>query len=119
MVNKRSTIPDFDDHELEIVNTALKARYGYEVEIQRADSELRLDLNDRELTECPTLFWQVDKVSFVIFKIALERYRCQFFYSIREQYGTGIEEYTDLRNCVITLLQVQADHVLKQSLAEE
>jgi hypothetical protein len=25
-------------------------------------------------------------------------------------YGTGVEEYDDLSECVVTLLQVQADH---------
>jgi hypothetical protein len=26
-------------------------------------------------------------------------------------YGTGVEEYDDLSECAVTLLQVQADHV--------
>jgi len=38
------------------------------------------------------------------------RYRCQFFYSEAEQYGTGHDEYEELETCVITLLQVQSDH---------
>jgi hypothetical protein len=38
------------------------------------------------------------------------RYRCQFFYSDADQYGTGHDEYTDLQRCVLTLLRVQADH---------
>ena len=112
-----SAIPDFNDSELWVVKTTLKERYGYEVEMQLADSELRLSPDDRELTECPTLFWQVDKVSFVIFKTAAERYRCQFFYSIREQYGTGILEYDNITECVTTLLQMQADHELKKNLS--
>lgn len=112
-----STIPDFNDSELWVVKTTLKERYGHDIEIQLADSELRLDPSDRELTECPTLFWQVDKVSFVVFKIAPERYRCQFFYSIREQYGTGIEDYDNIGECVTALLQVQADHEIKKNLA--
>jgi hypothetical protein len=111
-----SAIPDFNDGELWVVKTTLKERYGYNVEVQLADSELRLSPDDRELTECPTLFWQDDKVSFVVFKIAPERYRCQFFYSIREQYGTGIEEFDNIGECVTALLQVQADHEIKKNL---
>lgn len=112
-----SIIPDFNDSELWVVRTTLKERYGHDIEIQLADSELRLDPSDRELIECPTLFWQVDKVSFVVFKVAPERYRCQFFYSIREQYGTSIEEYYNIGECVTALLQVQADHEIKKNLA--
>jgi len=42
--------------------------------------------------------------------IGESRYRCQFFYSEAEQYGTGKDEYDSLDNCVLTPLQVQADH---------
>ncbi len=35
--------------------------------------------------------------------------RCQFFYRRRQMYGTGIPEYDDLAECVVSLLQVQAD----------
>jgi hypothetical protein len=42
-------------------------------------------------------------------KVAIDRYRCQFFYSEAEQYGTGKDEYDDLENCVLTQLQVQLD----------
>ena len=43
-------------------------------------------------------------------KVAVDRYRCQFFYSEIEQYGTGHDEYNSLGDCVVTLLQVQSDH---------
>ncbi len=46
----------------------------------------------------------------MIFKVAENRYRNQFFYSVKDQFGTGREEYDDLGDCVITLLRVQADH---------
>jgi hypothetical protein len=29
-------------------------------------------------------------------------------------YGTGTEEYDDLSECMVTLLQVQADHVASE-----
>jgi hypothetical protein len=28
-------------------------------------------------------------------------------------FGTGIEEYDDLSECLVTLLQVQADHAVR------
>jgi len=46
----------------------------------------------------------------VVCKVADNLYRCQFFYSETEQYGTGDDEYNSLGDCVLTLLQVQSDH---------
>jgi len=43
-------------------------------------------------------------------KVATALYRCQFYYSETEQYGTGRDEYDDIGTCVLTLLQVQSDH---------
>ncbi len=104
-----SAIPDFNDSELWMIRTTLKERYGREIEIQLADSEIRLDPNSSELTWCPTIYWEVEPVNFVIFKTAPERYRCHFFYGENEFYGTGIEEYDNISECVTTLLQMQAD----------
>lgn len=120
-----NTIPDFSEDELAIIRAVIDERYRYSqlIELELADAELRLKDSTgelaRELTLCPTVFWQVDKVSFVIFKTAPQRYRCQFFYSIHEQYGTGIEEFDNIGECVTVLLQIQADHEGKKFLASE
>ncbi len=108
------SIPDFDDQELILVRQILKKRYHSDIEIELADSELRLEPTAPRLTFCPTVYWRADTVHFVIFKTAAQRYRCQFFYNSVEQYGTGIYEYEDLHHCMMTLLQVQADHALNQ-----
>jgi hypothetical protein len=105
-----TTIPDFNDSELGIIKTTLQERYKQVIETQLADSELKLDPFSLDLTWCPTIYWEIEGVSFVIFKTALQRYRCQFFYGEQEHYGTGIEEYDNIAACVTTLLQVQADH---------
>jgi hypothetical protein len=47
---------------------------------------------------------------FVVFQTGESRYRCQFFYTDADHYGTGRDEYDDLETCVLTLLQVQSDH---------
>ena len=60
-------------------------------------------------------YWREDKAQFVIFKTGVQAYRNQFFYSVREQYGTGRDEYTDIGECVTTLLQVQADQAAKSA----
>ena len=88
----------------------LRQRYRQTMLPELADSELQLDPASDELTSCPTLFWSAQGANFVVCKTAESRYRCQFFYSDADQYGTGHTDYTDLRRCVLTLLRVQADH---------
>jgi hypothetical protein len=109
-----SGIPDITDSERWVVETTLKERYGKEVEVQLADVELRLDPSVPELTLCPALVWKEQGAGFVISKVGDSRFRCQFFYSVREQYGTGKAEYDDLFECVVALLKLQADHEAKR-----
>lgn len=106
----KNPIPDITANEQHIVSQALLERYGKLVALQLADSELQLDPLSTQLTECPTLFWSERGADFVICKVGDSRYRCQFFYSNQEQFGTGRDVYDNLAECVTTLLQVQADH---------
>ncbi len=101
------TIPDFDGSEIWAIHTTLKERYGRDIEVQLADSEVKLNTGNKW---CPTVYWYVDPTHFVIFKTALGRYRCQFFYNEDEQFGTGVEEFGSLGECIVTLLQVEAKH---------
>ncbi len=106
-----TTIPDFTTTELWLVRTTLKERYGYPLEIAPADADIRINPADRELTTCPVLFWQSDDdCHFVVFKIGDGRYRCQFYYQPYKQFGTGRADYDDLAECVVALLQAQADY---------
>lgn len=104
------TITDFTDAQLEYVTGLLEQRYGKHVDLQLADSELQLDLLKEELTVCPTLFWSERGANFVVSKVGENSFRCQFFYSPAEQFGTGHDAYDDIEKCVVTLLQVQSDH---------
>ncbi len=110
-----TTIADITDAELWIIKTTLKERYGENenIDIQIVDTELRISQMDRELTPCSAAYWEKDKCQFLVFKTGDQQYRAQFFYSIREQYGTNIDEYNDITECVVSLLQTQADHVTK------
>jgi len=106
-------IADYNDSELWIIRTAVRERYSKEVELMMADSELRLDGGSAQLTPCPTTVWEDNGATLAIFKTGEDCYRPQFYYKGHEQYGTGKKEFNDLGECVITLLQVQADHVTK------
>ncbi len=105
-----SSIPDFTNAENKLVHDTLRERYGQETETSMADVELRIYPGDRELTECPAYYWQHDVCHFILAKTDDSEYFSQFFYGNREQFGTGRERYDDLFDCIITLLQVQADH---------
>ena len=104
------TVSNFTEPEFELVADILRQRYRQTMTPELADSELQLDPGSAELTICPTLFWSAQGANFVVCKTAGNRYRCQFFYTDADQYGTGHTDYTDLRRCVLTLLRVQADH---------
>ena len=105
-----SAIEDYTDSELWLIKSTLKERYGKDVDIQLADIELRLNPYATELTPCPAAYWEDEGCHFIVCKSGDSRYRCQFYYRVHQMYGTGVEEYDDLSECTVSLLQVQADH---------
>ena len=110
MTDTTSPIADFNSAERWVIESALKERYGHLVEIELADSDLKLDPGTPVLTACPTVFWSERGCNFLIFKTGEDRYRSQFFYTDEEHYGTGRDEYDELAECVGLLLKLQADH---------
>ena len=111
-----TSIPDFTDAEQKRVSAILLERYGKIVPVQLADSELQLGGDPAQLSLCPTIYWHERGAHFIVCKVGEGRYRCQFFYSDADQYGTGHDEYDDISVCLKTLLQVQSDH--EQQLAD-
>lgn len=107
-------IQDFTDEEIKIVQDSVNERYGREIELQLADAEIRPDPSARELIEVPALFWSERDANFIIVKLGKSKFRSQFFYRGFQQYGTGHQIFDDIGNCVITTLQIQADHEAKE-----
>ena len=103
-----TVIPDFTSSEARLVREALRERYDEEVDVQYADAEMHLDAADRESTNCPVMFWQADGCNFAIIKCGERSYRCQFFYTPREPFDTGVPEYEDLSECAVSLLGAQS-----------
>jgi len=103
-------VPDFTAAELDVVAAVVRQRYGKPVPIEPAESELQLDSGGDTMAVCPTLYWSERGAHFVVCKVGAGRFRCQFFYTAADHYGTGRDEYDDLRACVLALLRVQADH---------
>jgi hypothetical protein len=100
-----------------VVTGAVSERYGREVEIQDVETEIRLYIDDRELTLCPGFYWTGHGCHFVLSKTGDSRYRSMFFWRIRDRFATGREEYNDIGDCVTTLLKMQADEEARR-LAE-
>jgi hypothetical protein len=109
-----SEVEDISKTEMWLIETTLKERYDKDnpPAIELGDAEIRLYPSDRELTACPLVHWQFEGCHFVVFKTGDNRYRAQFFY---RSYGTGVREYNDLSECLVSLLQVQADHQAQES----
>ncbi|MGF1612325.1 MAG: hypothetical protein ACFCVA_00035 [Gammaproteobacteria bacterium] len=112
-------IADFTDTELWLIRTTLKERYRSEVPLHLADTEISLTSGKDELTACPTVFWDHNRTSFVIIKTGERRYQCQFFGRDLEMLRPDKQEYDDVADCVVTLLQVQADHERRRSQRSE
>lgn len=95
-----------------IIDSTLKERYGPAADLspEQTESEIRLHSSEREQTLCPVVYWKHKNCSFLIIKTGDKAYHCQFFYRVHQQYGTGIPEYNDITECVVTLLQAQSDH---------
>ena len=66
------------------------------------------------VTSCPAWYWRHEECHFIVFKTGTRKYRSQFFYRPYQQYGTGVNEYNDIAECVVSLLQAQADHEAKE-----
>jgi hypothetical protein len=109
-----SSIPEFSPSDLSLVQTTIKECFGREVEIKQVETEVRLSSADRELTDCPALFWIVDDCAFVISRTGAAAYRAMFYYSVKDRFGTGQEEYDNLGDCVITLLKVHEEEEAKR-----
>ena len=108
-------IPEFTDAELAAIREMLVQRYRKEVEVHLADSEVHLGADERDkhnpgTLNCPTVYWHERGANFVVVKCGADRFRTQFFYTPHDQFGTGIEQYDNLDECVAAVLQTQSDH---------
>ena len=106
--------PDFTKDEIRLITATLKERYGRDIEVQQADAEIRLNPAIPELTECPIVYWEVDKCHFVIARADKHHFINHFYYRLYQTYGTEKKRYDDLFDCVVSLLKSQAEYEEKE-----
>jgi hypothetical protein len=105
-----AAIPDFTEAEMRLVDAALRERYGHALEVQEVETEIRLLPADRELTVCPALYWEdQDRCRFVVSKTGDNTFRSMFFWSVKDRFSTGKEEYDNLGDCLVTTLKMQEE----------
>ena len=109
-MNIQSSIVDFSAAELRLAEVTLLERYGRAVPIETGEAEIDASGGGVELSTCPVLYWEERGAHFVVFKVANDRYRAQFFYTEAQQFSTGKATFDNLGDCLITVLQVQSDH---------
>ena len=111
-----TAIPDFTEVEMRLADAALRERYGHAVEVQEVETEIRLMPADRELTVCPALYWEdEERCRFVVSKTGLDKFRSMFFWSVKDRFSTGKEEYDNLGDCLVTTLKMQEDAARKRA----
>ena len=101
---------EFSSVELAIVQEILFDRYSRVIRIEQGDAEIDLHGDANKLTPCSAIYWEMEFVGFVVFKLGKDAFRCQFFYDSYEQFNTGRGEFANLTECVRTLLHTQAQH---------
>jgi len=102
-------IKPFTARERHLISQTLLERFGHAVALEPVDAELQLNLLKEEFAFCPSIMWRENGANFIVFKTGDERYRCLFYYNEAMLFGTGKDEYNNLGDCVVTLLQVHAD----------
>lgn len=102
-------IRPFSDRERSLIGQTLLERFGHAVALQPVDAELQLNLLKEEFAMCPSIAWTESGAHFIVFKTGDERFRSLFYFNEALLFGTGKDEFDNLGDCVVTLLQVHAD----------
>ena len=111
----QSKIPDFTEIELWAVRGTLKERYGKEIETQLTNAEVALG-GAGDIIWCPAIFRCAKGANFSIAKTGAQRFRAYFYYHPEHRLGTDIDSHDEIDDCVISALQIEADHLRKQKI---
>lgn len=108
-------IPDFTESELRVSATARIERYGEEVELQLADTEMQNMQNKQnnkdsnEKVDCPVIL-RHQGASFIASKMGEKRFPARYFYTPRKQFSAAEDGCAEVGDCLLAVPMVQADH---------
>jgi len=112
-------IPYFTEVELKLVDVVLRERYGHSIEVEGVETEIRLMPADRELTLCPAIYWEdAERCRFVVSKTGVDKFRSMFFWSVKDRFSTGKEEYDNLGDCLVMTLKLQEEAAAQRRALE-
>lgn len=105
---------DFSPTEMDIIKAATSQRWA-EVDLHLADIEITRTALDEKTMLCPAVVWETADCTFVIVKVEAFVYKSVFYYLGTKQIDTGVNEYNDLKDCVLTLMKVQSNFMLSSA----
>ena len=66
---------------------------------------------------CPAIYWEdAERCRFVVSKTGVDKFRSMFFWSVKDRFSTGKEEYDNLGDCLVTTLKMQEEAAQRRAL---
>lgn len=104
---------DFSLFEKNIVKNLINERWSG-VDVELADVEVSRTSSGKSLPY-PALVWEASKCTFVVIKVDESAYKCIFYYLGTQRFDTGVNEYDDLNDCILSIMKVQANFLLTKN----
>ena len=104
---------DFSLFEINIAKDIINQRWRG-VDIDLADVEVSRNSSSESLPY-PAIVWEASKCTFVVIKVDESAYKCIYYYLGTQRFDTGVNEYDDLHDCVLSIMKVQANFLLTKN----
>ncbi len=104
---------DFSLLEINLAKNLVNDRWR-DVKIELADVEVSRSSKSESLPY-PALVWEASKCTFVVIKVDESAYKCIFYYLGTQRFDTGVNEYEDLHDCVLSIMKLQANFLLTKN----
>ncbi len=100
---------DFTQSETGIIKKHIDARW--------TKKDHGLHMGDIEVgdVEKPSAVWEDGYYTFIVIKMADSIYKNMFYFMRDKRFDTGTDEYTDLDECVDSIMKAQADFSLSKN----
>ncbi|KAA0444641.1 MAG: hypothetical protein FXV79_00920 [Candidatus Thioglobus sp.] len=100
---------DFTQSEIDTVKKHIDARWtkkDHGVHI----GDIEVDGKDK-----PAAVWEDGYYTFVVLKMGADNYKNMFYFMRDKRFDTGTDEYSDLDQCVDSIMKAQADFSLSKN----